>query len=342
MTHPNERRLREAYDASAGGDIAPLINLMADDVQWHASGRGPVAGDYSGKSGVLDFFARMGALYGDTFRLEVLDVFGNDARGVVLTREQGEHGGRALEFRSAHTYEFGGGVCVRFMNFVDDAYDEFGERRLGPEAQCDSVGPPPRWQGAIPDRGPPPLHGPAAERASHVIFELRLGVERLRRRGGDHWGRGRRRGTAGQTGKNRAGGKDAKGSGRVPVSRISDGAWVAPRTIRANSLKTAIRSTHSARRDVARRNRSRSSTRANGQGWGRCKSFMFTATRCRRVSTPLSARKRSRGSRPPDTRSICSIFTPNRSIPCSRKRRGGAITMFRGTVRGFEPSASIA
>ena len=125
MTDPNEQRLTEAYEASARGDVAPLMKLLADDVRWHASGRGPVAGDYSGKSGVLDFFARMGALYGDTFRLEVLDIFANDARGVVLTRERGEHNGRALEFRSAHIYEFDGGVCVRFMNFVDDAYDEF-------------------------------------------------------------------------------------------------------------------------------------------------------------------------------------------------------------------------
>ena len=49
---------------------------------------------------------------------------------------------------------------------------------------------------------------------SHMVLELRLGVERLRRRRGDHRGRGRG-GASGECGKNGAGGKDAKVSGHL-------------------------------------------------------------------------------------------------------------------------------
>jgi hypothetical protein len=48
---------------------------------------------------------------------------------------------------------------------------------------------------------------------SHMVLELRLGVERLRRWGGDHRRRGRRRGASGKSGKNGAGSKDAEASG---------------------------------------------------------------------------------------------------------------------------------
>jgi hypothetical protein len=74
---------------------------------------------------------------------------------------------------------------------------------------------------------------------SHVVLELGLGVERLRRRGGDHWGGGRR-GASSKSGKNCAGDKDAKVSGHLRVFLIRAGAG---RAGREESLKAAIRST---------------------------------------------------------------------------------------------------
>lgn len=57
---------------------------------------------------------------------------------------------------------------------------------------------------------------------SHVVLELRLGVERLRRRGGDHGGGGRR-GASSKSGKHCAGDKDAKVSGHLRVFLIRAG-----------------------------------------------------------------------------------------------------------------------
>jgi hypothetical protein len=64
---------------------------------------------------------------------------------------------------------------------------------------------------------------------SHVVLELRLGVELLRRRGGDHGGRRRRRRASGESGKNGASGKDAKVFGHLRVLPISAGARVMSR-----------------------------------------------------------------------------------------------------------------
>src|ERR1700677_1407935 len=58
---------------------------------------------------------------------------------------------------------------------------------------------------------------------STMILKLGLGVERLRRRGGDHGGRGRR-GASGKSGKNGASDKDAKASGHLRLFPICAGA----------------------------------------------------------------------------------------------------------------------
>jgi len=50
-----------------------------------------------------------------------------------------------------------------------------------------------------------------------MVLELGLGVERLRRRGGDNRGRRRRRGASGKSDKNGAGDKDAKVFGHLRV-----------------------------------------------------------------------------------------------------------------------------
>ena len=70
--------IKAAYDATSRGDFAPLMGLLADDVQWRATGPGPLAGDYVGKQDIGRFFARMGKILVRTFRLRVLDIVGSD------------------------------------------------------------------------------------------------------------------------------------------------------------------------------------------------------------------------------------------------------------------------
>jgi hypothetical protein len=74
---------------------------------------------------------------------------------------------------------------------------------------------------------------------STVVFELRLGVERLRRRRGDHRGRGRG-GASGESGKNCAGDKDAKVSGHLRVLPVPSGARTRPEWRSQNRRKARL------------------------------------------------------------------------------------------------------
>ena len=125
MSHPKEQLLRTNYQAFADGDLAPLLQSLADDVEWHVSGPSPLAGKYAGTSEVLAFFGKMMELYGGTLQLEVIDVLANDDHGVVLTRERGEYAGSAVEYAGVHRWDFRDGKCARFENYYDDAYHEF-------------------------------------------------------------------------------------------------------------------------------------------------------------------------------------------------------------------------
>jgi ketosteroid isomerase-like protein len=125
MPHPHERLLRANYEAFTKGDMNPMLDSLTHDIQWHVSGPSPVAGDYSGKGEVVDFFAKMMELYGGTLRIDVIDVLANDDHGIVLTRERGEHAGKAVEYEGVHRWHFRAGECARFENYYDDAYQEF-------------------------------------------------------------------------------------------------------------------------------------------------------------------------------------------------------------------------
>ncbi|MDH3189445.1 MAG: nuclear transport factor 2 family protein [Acidimicrobiia bacterium] len=54
--HPNLEAARAGYEAFAGGDLAAVSELMADDVVWHVGGSNMVSGDYQGKEAVLGLF----------------------------------------------------------------------------------------------------------------------------------------------------------------------------------------------------------------------------------------------------------------------------------------------
>jgi len=121
----NALAIKAAYDATACGNFAPLIGLLADEVQWHITGPGPLAGDYADRRDIGRFFNKMGEIYGASFRLRVLDILDSDEHVVVLTSEEGSYRGDYAAWRSAHVFTFENGRCVRFLSFQDDPFNAF-------------------------------------------------------------------------------------------------------------------------------------------------------------------------------------------------------------------------
>ncbi|MDE3205671.1 MAG: nuclear transport factor 2 family protein [Acidobacteriota bacterium] len=127
--HSNAGQLKGAYDAFAGGDIQPLLDLLSEEIVWVDSTLGPLAGAYHGKAEVPQFFGKMMDIYKGEFAVEVLDVLADDDYGVVLTRESGVVDGHRLSWTGVHQYSFEGGKVKRFDSFCSVEYQRFWSDR---------------------------------------------------------------------------------------------------------------------------------------------------------------------------------------------------------------------
>jgi uncharacterized protein len=80
-------RLHEAQGAFyAGGEAAPLREVLTDDIVWVVPGDNPIAGEYHGLDEVLDYFERRRAIARNSFRMHPGDVLvGEGDQVAVLT-----------------------------------------------------------------------------------------------------------------------------------------------------------------------------------------------------------------------------------------------------------------
>ncbi len=109
-----------AYAAFARGDIAAVLDLLDDDVEWSSPATLPQGGHFRGKDGVGLFFEGVGAGWSAL----VLDVeFVSEAGasqviGVVRadgTRRDGGPSG----YGAAHVFTLRNGKIVRFREYTD-------------------------------------------------------------------------------------------------------------------------------------------------------------------------------------------------------------------------------
>ncbi len=114
--------IRKTYGDFEVGDLDLLKVVMADDVVWHEPGQNPLAGDHRGPDGVLALLAELKQRSGDTFQIEVLDVFSNAERAVVLQRETASSNGKSLDVIAAVEFEIHHGKVTEATVFHSDAY----------------------------------------------------------------------------------------------------------------------------------------------------------------------------------------------------------------------------
>ena len=119
--HPNAQRLRNAYDGFLRGDLGPLDDLLAEDVEWHEAGRNALSGVHRGREAVRSVIEQLGELTGGTLRIDVRTVLADDTDGVAVLRVSGRRGDRSFEdVLETHVYRFEGGRVTEWRQAFGD------------------------------------------------------------------------------------------------------------------------------------------------------------------------------------------------------------------------------
>ena len=116
--------IRAIYAALAEGDVGPLVERMATDIEWHEPDGAPaVSGIHVGRAAVLQEVLMRTAEVWAEFRIEPTEfIDGGDAIIVTgrLRVRAGGTGGRA-DVPFAHIWELDDGTIVRWRGFTDTA-----------------------------------------------------------------------------------------------------------------------------------------------------------------------------------------------------------------------------
>ena len=78
----NRQKVKEVYEAFGRGDLAPVMDGLADDIVWSCYAATPFKGVYRGKQGVQEFFAKQALI--DLERFEVTNILAEGDTVVVL------------------------------------------------------------------------------------------------------------------------------------------------------------------------------------------------------------------------------------------------------------------
>ncbi len=100
---------RRQADMYAGGAIAPVAELLADDVVWHVPGTSPIAGDHRGRDAVIAYFCTRRALADHTFVMHPKGVLEDGEAVVQLVDGEARIGGELRTWRTAGVYRVAGG-----------------------------------------------------------------------------------------------------------------------------------------------------------------------------------------------------------------------------------------
>jgi uncharacterized protein len=99
-------RQREMY---AGGQLAAVEELLAEDVVWHVPGSSPIAGDYRGREAVTGYFRFRRELAGGAIRVAKNGQAHHEEALVQLADGRAPLGGREVVWRTAGVYRVADG-----------------------------------------------------------------------------------------------------------------------------------------------------------------------------------------------------------------------------------------
>jgi uncharacterized protein len=118
--HPNVQRMRDGYVAFGKGDLAPLEDLLTEDVVWHVAGRSDLAGTYEGRTAVFEFFGKVMERTEGSFRVEPLTLLADDYFGCAAVRITAHRGDRHLDVMNLQASRLQDGRVAEFWDTTTD------------------------------------------------------------------------------------------------------------------------------------------------------------------------------------------------------------------------------
>jgi len=120
----NIDRIKQMYEAFGRGDLASLMESVAEDVVWEfeAPAAIPYAGSRRGKQEVLGFFSGI-ATSEENQALTITDYVASENKVATFGRYAGTVKSTGLRFdvALAHLFEFKDGKVARFVDYNDTA-----------------------------------------------------------------------------------------------------------------------------------------------------------------------------------------------------------------------------
>jgi len=118
----NEQVVRRLYAAFGRGDVAGVLDTLAEDIEWRIAGPSELsyAGVHRGRDEVAKFFETLGqAQEFEVF--EAQEYFARGDKVVVLghERQRVKATGLTVETEWAQVFTLAGGKITKFHNFVD-------------------------------------------------------------------------------------------------------------------------------------------------------------------------------------------------------------------------------
>src|SRR5688572_12708913 len=123
----NAATIRRGYELFNSGNLDDLTQLFAEDVVWHAGGRGRLAGDKRGRDATFAYFGQLGELTEGTFHAELHDIVANDEHVVGLHTNTGQRGGKSLNRREVLVFHLRDGRVIEVWEHYEDSqtWEEF-------------------------------------------------------------------------------------------------------------------------------------------------------------------------------------------------------------------------
>jgi uncharacterized protein len=124
----NIKTVEQVYDAFGRGDVAAILDVVTDDVDWGAETTSTVAPWYGarhGKDGVAEFFADFGtAMEVQEFNQTSVAANDNDVLTVVRLRSTSRATGKSVAMDLHHVFTFRDGKISYYRGTEDTAQTE--------------------------------------------------------------------------------------------------------------------------------------------------------------------------------------------------------------------------